>query len=275
MVSWRYKARLLALVVALALAWPAGSTAGPALKKLGLSFPPGPREEALERLAQRGLAKGIPPRQLAGILDHFHRRRLPTASGPMLFEVLEEGALKGYPVQPLVAKLHEGLMKGVPPPLVTRALKRRLFALKKTDEIIGVLMKRGALNHRPRRARPFMVISSYLEAGLDSKSLFDLAGSEEVGSMRQMMHGSRAMWHLRLAGLPEREGLPLIRQALSQDLPPPGLNIMAQEVAKRLRSGVPPQDAVKQVNEELPRIKKFCERFRGRRGHMMRMHPRW
>ncbi len=276
MAFWRYKTVRVALILALALAWPTGSAAGPALKRLGLAIPPGPQEQALEGLARRGLSRGIiSPKDLADILYHFNRHRLSRASGPMLFEVMEEGAAKGVPLSPLIDKVHEGLVKGVPPRLVTKALRKRLFALQNAGEIIGVLRAKRALRRRPRRARPFVVLSSYLEAGLSPKTLFTLAGSQEVESMPHMMHGARAIWRLKVAGLSEGEGLGLVRAALRQGCGPPGLNIVTHEVAKRLRAGMDSGAAVKQVTGELPRIRKYCERFRRHKRHMMRMHPRW
>lgn len=203
--------------------------------------------------AELAFAQSVLPQDLDDIA------RLSAAQGRSaeevkpLIELANKAGERGLPPGPLVNKIKEGLAKGVDPARIEPVLREMAGRLETAQETLKDLSGRGLVDTGGGRQRAVEVLAEALARGASPEEVREIGRLAQEGKPRltqdALASGAKSLAVMKEGGVPAREGLSLVTEALRQGFRPSELADLSRELKRRGREGGLPlqavQDAVK------------------------------
>jgi hypothetical protein len=171
-----------------------------------------------------------------------------------LVELATKAGERGLPPGPLVNKIKEGLAKGVEPARIEPVLREMAGRLATAQETLKELSGRGLVDAGSGgRQRAVEVLAEALARGASPDEVRQIGRLAQEGKPRLTLEalasGAKSLAVMKEGGVPAREGLSLVADALRQGFRPSELADLSRELKRRGREGRLPlqavQDAVK------------------------------
>jgi hypothetical protein len=171
-----------------------------------------------------------------------------------LVDLATKAGERGLPPGPLVNKIKEGLAKGVEPARIEPVLREMAGRLATAQETLKELSGRGLVDAGSSgRQRAVEVLAEALGRGVSPDEVRQIGRLAQEGKPRltpdALASGAKSLAVMKEGGVPAREGLSLVADALRQGFRPSELADLSRELKRRGREGRLPlqavQDAVK------------------------------
>jgi hypothetical protein len=171
-----------------------------------------------------------------------------------LVDLATKAGERGLPPGPLVNKIKEGLAKGVEPARIEPVLREMAGRLETAQETLKELSGRGLVDAGSSgRQRAVEVLAEALARGASPDEVRQIGRLAQEGKPRltpdALASGAKSLAVMKEGGVPAREGLSLVADALRQGFRPSELADLSRELKRRGREGRLPlqavQDAVK------------------------------
>jgi hypothetical protein len=171
-----------------------------------------------------------------------------------LVELATKAGERGLPPGPLVNKIKEGLAKGIDPKRIEPVLREMAGRLETAQETLKELSGRGLVDAGSGgRQRAVEVLAEALARGASPDEVRQIGRLAQEGKPRLTLEalasGAKSLAVMKEGGVPAREGLSLVADALRQGFRPSELADLSRELKRRGREGRLPlqavQDAVK------------------------------
>ncbi len=171
-----------------------------------------------------------------------------------LVELANKAGERGLPPGPLVNKIKEGLAKGIEPARIEPVLREMAGRLEAAQETLKDLSGRGLVDAGSSgRQRAVEVLAEALARGASPEEVREIGRLAQEGKPRlapeALASGAKSLAVMKEGGVPAREGLSLVTEALRQGFRPSELADLSRELKRRGREGGLPlqavQDAVK------------------------------
>ncbi len=171
-----------------------------------------------------------------------------------LIELANSAGERGLPPRPLVNKIKEGLAKGIEPVRIAPVLREMAGRLGTAQETLKELSGRGVIDPASGgRQRAVEVLAEALARGASPDEVHEIGRLAQEGKLRltpeALAFGAKSLAVMKEGGVPSREGLSLVTEALRQGFRPSELADLSREIKRRGREGGLPlqavQDAVK------------------------------
>lgn len=203
--------------------------------------------------AEIAVAQSVLPQDLDDIA------RLSAAQGRSaedvkpLVELATKAGERGLPPGPLVNKIKEGLAKGVEPARIEPVLREMAGRLETAQDTLKELSGRGLIDTGGGRQRAVEVLAEALARGASPGEVREIGRLAQKGRPRlaqdALASGAKSLAVMKEGGIPSREGVSLVAEALRQGFRPSELADLGRELKRRAREGGLPlqavQDAVK------------------------------
>ncbi|GIW55661.1 MAG: hypothetical protein KatS3mg082_2065 [Nitrospiraceae bacterium] len=171
-----------------------------------------------------------------------------------LVDLATKAGERGLPPGPLVNKIKEGLAKGIDPKRIEPVLREMAGRLATAQETLKELSGRGLVDAGSGgRQRAVEVLAEALARGASPDEVRQIGRLAQEGKPRltpdALASGAKSLAVMKEGGVPAREGLSLVADALRQGFRPSELADLSRELKRRGREGRLPlqavQDAVK------------------------------
>jgi hypothetical protein len=195
-------------------------------------------QEAREQWAailRDGTQAGVNSDKLEHVLARLASAGISTPQARTLLVPVFQGARSGMPVERIILKLHEGILKGVSFDQIALVIKTRYLSLKKA----GQLLSEAGLGHAIETAPELHIsIAFALESGQPHSYLSEVLTAGKGKGLDQLNAVIEAGETLHHAGL-EHEPLKLIiKDCLEKDLEWPEVNRVVRHVKEGLKDGL-------------------------------------
>jgi hypothetical protein len=171
-----------------------------------------------------------------------------------LIELANKAGERGLPSGPLVNKIKEGLAKGIEPVRIEPVLREMAGRLETAQETLKELSGRGLVDAGSGgRQRAVEVLAEALARGVAPDEVREIGRLAQESKPRltpeALASGAKSLAVMKEGGVPSRDGLSLVTEALRQGFRPSELADLSRELKRRGREGRIPlqavQDAVK------------------------------
>ncbi len=169
-----------------------------------------------------------------------------------LIELANKAGERGLPPGPLVNKIKEGLAKGIEPARIEPVLREMAGRLETAQEILKELSGRGLVDAGSGgRQRAVEVLAEALARGVVPDEVREIGRLAREGRLRltqeALASGAKSLAVMKEGGVPSREGLSLVTEALRQGFRPSELVDLSRELKRRGREGGLPLQAVQEA----------------------------
>ncbi len=166
-----------------------------------------------------------------------------------LIDIVDTAGKRGLPLEPLVNKIKEGLAKGVEPARIEPVLREMAGRLETAQETLKELSGRGLVDAGSSgRQRAVEVLAEALARGASPDEVRQIGRLAQEGKPRltpdALASGAKSLAVMKEGGVPAREGLSLVADALRQGFRPSELADLSRELKRRGREGRLPLQAV-------------------------------
>ena len=142
---------------------------------------------------------GVPPTALNGILTLAYETQLEPSAMVSLVGRLARVQKEGFPVQPFVSKIEEGLTKRVPAPLIGQVVDRKLDDYRHTRALLEDFARRYGQT-QPVPEEYLVRVTESLYCGLSRQELDHILGQAPATSVPVLARGVEVSASLKQVG---------------------------------------------------------------------------
>ncbi len=187
-----------------------------------------------EELSSKATQAGLDAAQVEPILARCRERGWDPEATQNAMRFAINASREGVPCDPILARIEEGITKGVEPERVAEVAQQRYTSLARADQLLHETLGESVPGH----GGIVLSLSRALESGLTDESMAELLRAGENTRPGPMMAILDAGELLRHAGFSETDSLALMNDCLERDAGRQQIMRFSQLACEKKKAGI-------------------------------------